>query len=508
MTSGPVLHRPQLLVVDDLPENVEVIGEFLAPDYDIQCAFSGPEALDLLAQHTPDLILLDVMMPGMDGYSVCEALKRDARTAGVPVIFVTAGNDAASETRALAAGGVDFIHKPVNRDVVRARVGVHLALRERERLLLRLNDELEQLNAELEERVEERTQGLRDAMIQAEAAHRAKTLFLANVSHELRTPMNGILGFAGLLKGQIGEPRLRERVEKIEHSGLQLLGVVNSIIDVARLEAGKVHLQSADFFLSTLLEGVEALWRGRAQAKGLQLALEVDPDLPATLVGDAVRLGHVLRNLVGNAIKFSSAGCVTLRARLVRAIKETVMVRFEVEDQGIGIEPELQSAIFGLFEQGDNSSTRRYEGAGLGLAICQHLVRLMGGQVGVDSTPGAGSRFWVSVSLGVGDPARADPERAQQTESADASRRAASAQVDSAAAREVAHRLDRLLATGNFEAIVIWSHTTAALNQVLADSATAFNAAMENLDFDSALQHLRTALGGTSQLDATNCDGD
>lgn len=508
MTSAPVSHRPQLLVVDDLPENVEVIGEFLAPDYDIQCAFSGPEALELLAQHTPDLILLDVMMPGMDGYTVCEALKRDARTAGVPVIFVTARNDADSETRALAAGGVDFIHKPVNRDVVRARVGVHLTLRERERLLLRLNDELEQLNAELEERVEERTQGLRDAMIQAEAAHRAKSLFLANVSHELRTPMNGILGFAGLLKGQLGEPRLRERVEKIEQSGLQLMSIVNSIIDVARLEAGKVHIESEHFVLRTMFQAVAALWGGRAEAKGLELSLEIDPDLPTTLVGDAVRLGHVLRNLVGNAIKFSSTGRVTLRAGLVRVIKETVAVRFEVEDQGIGIEPALQSAIFGLFEQGDNSSTRRYEGAGLGLAICQHLVRLMGGQIGVDSTPGAGSRFWVSVSLRVGDPSRADREPAQLTENGDAARQVAAAPVDSAAAQEIAHRLEGLLEAGNFEAVVIWSHTMAALNPILADAATAFNAAMENMDFDSALQHLRNALRHSRQHSGKTGNGD
>ena len=178
---------PRILIIDDVIDNVVVLGEALSGNADIQFATSGAEGLELVRQGLPDLILLDVMMPGMDGYEVCSILKADPKLRDVPVIFVTAKNDAESESRALTAGAVDFIHKPINNEVVRARVKLHLAMKRRER-------ELRDLNIDLEQKVIERTRALSEALMVAEDASRMKSDFLANMSHEIRTPMNTIIG--------------------------------------------------------------------------------------------------------------------------------------------------------------------------------------------------------------------------------------------------------------------------------------------------------------------------
>ncbi|MBM4201425.1 MAG: response regulator, partial [Gammaproteobacteria bacterium] len=304
----PMSRRPRILVIDDMAENIQVLGEYLSDAYEIHYALSGPEALALIEDAVPDLILLDVMMPGMDGYAVCDALKRHACMREVPILFVTARNDAESESRAFSAGAVDFIQKPVNREVVRARVGLHLSLRARER-------ELSELNAELGTRVAERTQELADALAREQVANRAKSLFLANVNHELRTPMNAILGLSGLLANHVADPQLRERVAKIDRAGQQLLRIVDDVIDMADLQAGKIAIECVAFDVSAVLDRVAERWRARAETRGLELVQSSDPGLPSLLYGDPARLGQILGNLLGNAVKFSAQGSIGLRAR-------------------------------------------------------------------------------------------------------------------------------------------------------------------------------------------------
>jgi signal transduction histidine kinase len=393
---------PKLLLVDDLAENIEVLAEYLADAYDLECALSGAEGLARVAQTPPDLILLDVMMPGVDGYAVCAALKSDPETREIPVIFVTAKNDAESESRALQAGAVDFIHKPVNRDVVRARVRMHLDAQAKARELETLNAQLTELNADLERRVQERTQALREAFFIAEASHRSKHLFLANINHELRTPMNAILGLSELLARQVAEPRLQERVGKIRLACQRLLAIVNQIIDIADLQAGKVQLESIDFDLPALLAGVMERYRKAADAKGLELVLDVTPALPFSLVGDPVRLEQILENFLRNAITFSAQGPILLRAGCTPVANGQWLVRFEVEDKGIGVDEKNRDLIFNVFEQVDDSNTRQNGGAGIGLAICKQLTELMGGTIGVDSVPNQGSTFWVAIPLRAG----------------------------------------------------------------------------------------------------------
>jgi len=483
---------PKLLIIDDLSDNIDLLADYLSEIADVHYALSGPEALALIAINLPDLILLDVMMPDMDGYEVCAALKRDPRTRQVPVIFVTARNDTESESKALAAGAVDFIHKPVNKDVVRARVQLQLDLKARER-------ELRELNAELEQRVAERTQALRDSLIRAEAGHRAKNLFLANVSHELRTPLSAILGFSGLLSKQLSEQaKLCERIDKISAAGQHLLGIINDIIDIAKLQADDVQTDTVDFALSSVIDAAWAPYHGHADAKGLVLERKDDPALPKTLRGDAQRLGQILRNLLGNAVKFSEHGRIILRSHLAEDLGEGILLQIEIEDQGIGIDADRQAAIFNIFEQADNSSTRRYGGTGLGLAICKQLVELMGGKIGVSSVSGQGSLFWFTVPLGRGIIPFSKPPIAQEALGLEWEE---TLEVDWNRLREVIVPLDGLLLTGeDIEAYILWSKAGHVLNIALGEQMAKFNKAMEDFDFKTALIELQAVRAAFAEL--------
>jgi CheY-like chemotaxis protein len=385
-------NESRILIIDDIIENVEVLGEVLASRYEVQFATSGAEGLALVRHQRPDLILLDVMMPGMDGYAVCAALKADPDTRNIPVIFVTAKNDAESESRALAEGAVDFIHKPINQEVVRARVGLHLALKNRE-------EELSRLNEDLEQKVEQRTLALRDALTQAEGATRMKSDFLANMSHEIRTPMNAIIGMTHLIQGTELTPRQRNYLGKIEGSSHHLLGIINDILDLSKIQAGKMSTEVVDFKLEHLLDNVIGLVAEKAADKGLELIVNMAPDVPLNLLGDPLRLGQILVNYANNAVKFTHRGEVEISVSVVKRRDHEAVLRFAVRDTGIGIDEHQRQKLFKDFEQGDNSTTRKYGGTGLGLAIVSRLVDLMGGQYGLESQPGVGSTFWFNVSL-------------------------------------------------------------------------------------------------------------
>jgi len=478
--------KRRILIVDDIFDNVQVLGRTLAHDYEVQFATSGPEAISLIEQQLPDLILLDVMMPEMNGYEVFAWLSANPRTQNIPVIFVTACNDSDSETHALAAGAVDFIHKPINRLVVRARVNTHLALRQR-------GLELEQLNAELERRVEERTQALQDALIRAEAAHRAKNQFLANINHELRTPMNAILGLSSLMGRQTDDPRLSGRISKIDEAGRRLLGIINDIIDMSDCQADMIQIDSVDFDLPTVVDQVCNAWQGRAEAKSLAVSREIDPAIPQVLRGDPMRLRQILGNLLGNAVKFSEQGHIVLRARLTEEGEDALTLRFEVEDHGTGIDLKRQASIFNAFEQADNSTTRSYGGAGLGLAICKQLTELMGGKIGVSSAPGLGSLFWFNLPL---KRYAAPAEQALASPLPEGTR-----VVDWRLVRQTFFSMTSLLTAEDYiQAYIMWSNEGHVLETVLGDRANAFNHAMEAFDLATALVLLRAAGAAHPQL--------
>ena len=261
----------------------------------------------------------------------------------------------------------------------------------------KMEAELEKYREHLETLVAERTAELADARDAAEAASRTKSTFLANMSHEIRTPMNAIIGLGHLLLRDQKDEKARDRLKKMNEAAQHLLGIINNILDLSKIEAGRLTLEESEFSPAQLVESAITMIGDRATTKGLQLKQTIHPSVPRRVLGDSLRVSQILINFLSNAIKFSPSGTITVNLQTDDEDDQTTRLRIEVQDQGIGLSEAQQKQIFQAFVQADSSTTRRYGGTGLGLVICRHLAHGMGGEVGVRSQEGEGSTFWATV---------------------------------------------------------------------------------------------------------------
>jgi CheY-like chemotaxis protein/HPt (histidine-containing phosphotransfer) domain-containing protein len=390
----------QVLLIDDNASLHGTVQDTLASEgITVRSATDAAEGLRMLEANPSDLLLLDLGLPDMDGFELLRRIKADPGLKDTPVIVLTAWNSASDKVRGFDLGAADYVTKPFEASELRARVRAALRQQQLQQRLLEFNHDLEL------------------ARQRAEEATRIKSQFLANMSHEIRTPMNGVIAATSLLLESELAAAQRELVETIRTSGEHLLEVINDILDISKIEAGRMELEVRPFDLHRCVEDATSLLASRFAAKNLELNVEMAPDLPAAVQGDNTRLCQVLVNLLGNALKFTERGGVTLgvTGQPVRevALKEQASINegaaaaqaavweleFRVRDTGMGIPQAKLENLFQPFTQVDATTTRRFGGTGLGLAICRHLVEMMDGEIRAESEQGRGTEFTFQVRM-------------------------------------------------------------------------------------------------------------
>ncbi len=381
-----------ILVVDDSPSALEMITSIIDNEgVRIATARSGDAALKKVKTIPFDLILMDILMPEMDGFEVIRQLRNNKATRDIPILIITARDDELSVLEGFEQGAIDYVTKPFREAELRARVNNVLELR-------RSREELVK------------------ARVLAEKHSRAKSEFLANMSHEIRTPISGILGVVDIFRKTDLDQYQMELMDIIESSTDLLLTIINDILDLSKIEEGKMKLEKIAFNLKKEVNDVIALFGKKAQEKGLNLHVSFDPGIPDAVVGDPVRFKQVLMNLVSNSLKFTAEGSISVRLRVELKEEKNIKIFCEVEDTGIGISEEGQKRLFETFSQVDDSTTRLYGGSGLGLTISRNLVHMMHGQIGVESDPGKGSRFYFTVILSTADGGAASQQQMSSEE--------------------------------------------------------------------------------------------
>ncbi len=395
------LHGSVLVVDDDAGLQNTLCDILDMTGIDATGVGSASEATQWCEVHTPDLVVLDQRLPDASGLQLAALLK--ANSPLLPVVLLTGY---VSTDTAIAAVGLvdDYLTKPVPPDelikVVQTRLEQHRLRVANQQLVTKLRE----TNNTLERTVQERTRELKAARDQAMEASRLKSQFLANMSHEIRTPMNGVLGAGNLLAATDLTDEQRAYVDILSSSGQALLTIINDVLDLSKIEAGRLELEPSTFTLLDPFTEVVNLLAPQASAKNVRLSLNADADLPLSVVGDAGRLRQIVTNLVGNAVKFTNVGHVLVDVSAEIRSSGDIMLHCAVSDSGIGIAEQDIGRLFAEFSQLDTSNARRFGGTGLGLAISDRLVRLMNGEIGCTPNPGGGSTFWFTAPFALGRP--------------------------------------------------------------------------------------------------------
>ena len=373
-----------ILIVDDRPENIISLEALLTSDRVNLISTTSPnEALKLCWENEISIALVDVQMPEMDGFELVEILKSNPKTKDIIIVFVTAiSKETKYVIKGLDSGAIDYLYKPLDPYVTTAKLDSLLTI-------VRAQREIMQKNFELEH-----SQKLLIAAKElAEREKSNKENFLANMSHEIRTPINGIVGLTHLLKNTVLSIEQADMINLIDVSSQSLLGVINDILDISKIEAGKFKIVRAETNIYELSKSVIALMKFRANEKGIGLNLNIDLNIPENIMIDALRLNQILMNLLSNAIKFTETGCVELNIRMLEKKQETVDLEFSVSDTGIGIAVEAIHKIFNSFEQAEDQTAQKFGGTGLGLSIVKKMVELKGGILSLTSELNKGSVF-------------------------------------------------------------------------------------------------------------------